>query len=307
LLTRSAAKAKAKLRHYRRVNAAPTYGAGAHTIEEADARRADEGLLPADLFTATEVVAPTPAELLGGQGERFRRRPAFTNLTNSICAPILEFGDGTMSKATTNGRVASALEQQTVMFGAVERIFALALEQARRIGGGVRFTVDVAPTGETVLGPIAPVGVAQTVDESTDSGTSLKALDRSLASAHERGRSRVAGILAGEDMLSADAMAELLGTTRMTVNARRRNHQLLGLEGAKRGVRYPRWQIGRDGKPFEALPALFERLGGSPWAVYRFLVQHHAELGGLTGREALARGRATDAIEAADSVAEAFS
>jgi hypothetical protein len=93
----------------------------------------------------------------------------------------------------------------------------------------------------------------------------------------------------------------------MTVNTKRRNHQLLGLEGAKRGYRFPQWQIGADGKPFEALPALFDRLGGSPWAVYRFLVQRHAELGGLTGREALAKGRSAQTIEAAESVVNAFS
>lgn len=133
------------------------------------------------------------------------------------------------------------------------------------------------------------------------------ALDQSLAAARERGHDRVAEVLAAVDMLSADEMAMLLGTTRMTVNAKRRANRLLGVEGAKRGVRYPRWQIGRDGKPFEALPALFERLGGSPWAVYRFLVQRHAELGDLTGREALARGREAAAIEAAEGVAEAFS
>ena len=128
-------------------------------------------------------------------------------------------------------------------------------------------------------------------------------MDQSLAAARERGLLRFAEIISGEDMLSADEMAKLLGTTRMTVNTKRRTHQLLGLEGAKRGVRYPRWQIGEDGKPFGILPALFERLGGSPWAVYRFLVQRHAELGGLTGREALERGQAAQALEAAESIA----
>ncbi len=131
--------------------------------------------------------------------------------------------------------------------------------------------------------------------------------DNALAEARGRGSIRVAEILARDDMLSSDQMARLLGTTRMTINTKRRKHQLLGLEGAKRGIRFPEWQIGEDGKPFDALPALFDRLGGSPWAVYRFLVQHHPELGGLTGREALAKGRSAEAVEAAESVAEAFS
>ena len=40
-------------------------------------------------------------------------------------------------------------------------------------------------------------------------------------------------------MLSAEQMARLLGTTRTTVNTKRSNHQLLGLEGAKRGIPFP--------------------------------------------------------------------
>jgi hypothetical protein len=60
---------------------------------------------------------------------------------------------------------------------------------------------------------------------------------------------------------------------------------------------------GDDGKPFEALPTLFERLGDSSWAVYRFLVQHHPELDGMTGREAVMRGFSARAVEVAESIA----
>jgi succinyl-diaminopimelate desuccinylase len=41
------------------------YGAGPHSIEEANAHRADERLPLSDLYKATEVVALTLAELLG--------------------------------------------------------------------------------------------------------------------------------------------------------------------------------------------------------------------------------------------------
>ena len=74
-------------------------------------------------------------------------------------------------------------------------------------------------------------------------------------------------------MLSADDFAALIGTSRVTVNAKRQNHQILGLDGAKRGYRFPAWQLDENGKPFAALPDLFDRLGDSPWAVYRFLVE----------------------------------
>lgn len=180
-----------------------------------------------------------------------------------------------------------------------------AIEQAQTVGRSVRFTVDVTTKGQAAISAVNPIAEAEPLSNSrliSDSG-----FDRSLTAARERGSKRVAEILSDKDMLSADEMARLLGTTRMTINTKRRNHQLLGLEGATRGFRFPQWQIGEDGKPFEALLALFDRLGGSPWAVYRFLVQRHAELGGFTGREALAKGRSVQVVEAAESVAEAFS
>jgi acetylornithine deacetylase/succinyl-diaminopimelate desuccinylase-like protein len=43
------------------------YGAGPHTIEEANAHRADERLLLDDLYKATEVVALTLLDLLRGE------------------------------------------------------------------------------------------------------------------------------------------------------------------------------------------------------------------------------------------------
>jgi succinyl-diaminopimelate desuccinylase len=55
-------------RHYAKAGV-PTvlYGAGPHTIEEANAHRADERLLLADLYNSTEVVALTLAEMLGAE------------------------------------------------------------------------------------------------------------------------------------------------------------------------------------------------------------------------------------------------
>jgi hypothetical protein len=127
-------------------------------------------------------------------------------------------------------------------------------------------------------------------------------LQRALAAARKRGQHRVAEILSSKEMLSAAAFAHLLNTSRMTINSKRKKREVLALEGATRGFRFPQWQIGQDGKPFSALPNLFERLGDDSWAVYRFLVQHHPELDGLTGREALRRGMTSKAIEAAESV-----
>jgi hypothetical protein len=151
---------------------------------------------------------------------------------------------------------------------------------------------------------VASMGAARTKARTTHRQDAD--LEDALVAARERGRARVTDILKGEDMLSADAFAERLGTTRVTVNTKRKQRQVLALEGAKRGFRFPRWQVGSNGKPFAVIPDLFDRLGGDAWAVYRFLVQHHPELDGLTGREALRRGKSKEVVEVAESVARAF-
>ncbi|MEH2512223.1 hypothetical protein V1291_003577 [Nitrobacteraceae bacterium AZCC 1564] len=177
-----------------------------------------------------------------------------------------------------------------------------AIAKSRTTGRRVSFRVDVNPEGGTIMTPIDETAPAAEPIKTTAMNTELQA---ALAAARDRGRLRAAEILAGEDMLSADAFAEMLGTTRVTVNTKRRSGQVLGLDGAKRGFRFPVWQLDADGKPYAELARLHERLGG-PWAVYRFLVQHHGELGGLAGREALQRGKFKAALEAAESVGRNF-
>ncbi len=180
-----------------------------------------------------------------------------------------------------------------------------ALVRSRATGKKVRFEVAVEPEGAA---KITPIEEATSADVMSGATTASEAdLDRALAAARERGRVRVAEIMNSSEMLTADDFAARLGTTRATVNTWRQKHQVLGLEGAKRGFRFPTWQIREDGKPFAVLPELFERLGGSPWAVYRFLVQHHPELDGLTARDALRRGRDEDVLEVVENVGRTFS
>ena len=173
-----------------------------------------------------------------------------------------------------------------------------ALERSQRTGEAVTFVVAVEPRGRPKITALEPTTEAQAIPEEAGN------LDWALEAARGRGRMRVAEILSGTDMLSAEQFAELIGTSRVTVNAKRQSNLVLGLDGAKRGFRFPEWQIGEDGKPFAALSGLFARLGGGPWAVYRFLVQHHPELDGLTGREALRQGKSAQALEVAESIAQ---
>lgn len=131
-------------------------------------------------------------------------------------------------------------------------------------------------------------------------------LEQALKAARVRGQQRATEILAGNEMLSADAFGVRVGATRATINSWRKIGKVLGISGAKRGYRYPEWQIGADGRPLDGLAALHDLFGQSAWAVYRFLVQAHPELGGITGLESLARGNLKETLTVAESVAQGF-
>lgn len=126
-------------------------------------------------------------------------------------------------------------------------------------------------------------------------------LEEALAQARSRGGELAAEILSRPEMLSSDAFARRIGVTRETVRQKLARHEVLGLSGAKRGLRFPSWQVMEDGRLLPRLPDLFVRLG-QPWTVYRFLVQqHHPELGGRTGLVALKDGDVDAMLAAADA------
>ncbi len=143
--------------------------------------------------------------------------------------------------------------------------------------------------------PATPQDSAETAELPPD------ATRTALQRAYARGAEAAAELLAGPDMLSSDAIAERLGLSREAVHQKRRRGELLGIEGAKRGVRFPAWQLGPDGRPLAALRELRAALG-EPWAVFRFLRQHHPELGMRTGLEAVADPRR--AVEAVGHLEE---
>jgi hypothetical protein len=242
----------------------------------------------------------------GSAGRRVR-----TPGKSAFSATALFIGpDRTMPKGTAGFRLKVPDSASKVLISSPKRMEVLlqgygdAITRSRTAGRLASFRVDVDPEGETRVTPFedAAAPLEPVVEEAAPPDHELQA---ALAAARTRGRLHAAEILGGRDMLSADAFAKLLGTTRVTVNAKRQSGQILGLDGAKRGFRFPVWQLDADGKPYADLAVLHERLGG-PWAVYRFLVQPHGELGGLTGREALERGKAKAALDAAESVGRDF-
>jgi hypothetical protein len=195
------------------------------------------------------------------------------------------------------------LEPHRAHIRAIMEVIGDKIEQTRKTGEAAEFKLRVDPKGGArifAMGdpaqPLAAVRGASDHREDADLG-------RALEGARKRGRLRSAEILSGEEMLSADAFANLLGVSRVTVNTRRQKNELLALDGAKRGFRFPAWQVDENGKPYPALRELFEILGGGPWTVYRFLVQRHPELAGARALDALRRGRTAEVLEVAESVA----
>ena len=178
-----------------------------------------------------------------------------------------------------------------------------AFARSQVAGRSMSFRVDVAPDGGATVTPVEEVAAEETAFPVEEVKARSPELEQALAAARERGRIRAAEVLGGADMLSAEEFAELLGTTRVTVNTKRQNGQLLGLDGARRGFKFPAWQLNAEGKPYAELPVLLDRLG-APWAVYRLLVQAQPALGGLTGREALERGKGRELVGAAEGIVQ---
>lgn len=118
-----------------------------------------------------------------------------------------------------------------------------------------------------------------------------RALETALAEARDRGAARAADVLAGPDMLSAEDFARLIGVTREAVRQKLKRREVLGLQGAKRGVRYPAWQLTDEGRILTGLRELYGFFGDSAWAVFRFLVEPAAALGGRTPRDSFAPRR----------------
>lgn len=203
---------------------------------------------------------------------------ADTSATEIALAPGV-FGDVVGRKGTAKGLLTG---------------FGKAVQRAEQSGRAVRLTVLVEP-GK----PVSKVAVEDAVEQ-----LPRDELDEALTEARQRGVKRAAEILQASDMLSADQFAAVIGATRETVHQKRRRGEVLGLEGAKRGVRFPEWQIGADGRLLAGLPRLIEALGKHPWAVHRFLLQQHPELDGQSALEALRRGRVDDVLATAQSVGE---
>jgi hypothetical protein len=210
----------------------------------------------------------------------------------------------TSASETPNIALSMTLPRKADFEKALLNQYTKAVQLSQKAGHQVSFRVVVDPrAGAQTISIVEedPLGgeSAFPVEEAGEPDDELKA---ALSAARERGHRSVAEIVSEDDMLSADAFSDLLGVSRVTVNTKRQNGQVLGLDGAKRGFRFPAWQLDQDGRPYAALPNLHEILAGA-WAVYRFLVSPHGALDGRTGLDALKQRQDSDVIAAAEGFA----
>jgi hypothetical protein len=133
--------------------------------------------------------------------------------------------------------------------------------------------------------------------------TSQATLQRALQDARVRGTALQEKLLADPEMLSTAEMADRLGMSEEGIRLKRKRHELLGLEFAKRGIRYPSWQVIEDRQLIQDLRLVFAVLGDDSWRIYRFLLQQHPELGGRRAIDELKRGRLENVLAAAQNTA----
>ena len=168
--------------------------------------------------------------------------------------------------------------------------YATAVSRAENLGKPVDMTITVRPGKATPTVTSEPAGGDD--------------LDQALADARARGKLRVAEILRLPEMATARELGEMIGASHETVNQKRKSGEILALEGATRGLRYPRWQVTPDGRLLPGLVDLFQILGSEPWTIYRFLLERHGELKGESALDSLKRNRVDEVLFSARNLAQ---
>lgn len=105
--------------------------------------------------------------------------------------------------------------------------------------------------------------------------------------------------LGAADMISTEDAAQLVQTTRVTINAWIARGRAIGLTQSKRGFRMPRWQF--EPPIWDHLSRLSAALGTvEGWAILSFLESPHGGLNGRAPRQAIEQGHIDRVIELAE-------
>lgn len=126
-------------------------------------------------------------------------------------------------------------------------------------------------------------------------------MEQALRAALRRGDAFISKIFAEPSMLELEEFAARSRMTKGEVEGLCRQGELLVLEDRRGTSKLPEWQLGPDGRPLPAIRHLLAILEDK-WAVYRFLMQHHPELDGQTGLDAIRAGKSVQAIATAQSL-----
>lgn len=104
--------------------------------------------------------------------------------------------------------------------------------------------------------------------------------------------------LDADDMLTTDQAADLVGTSRVTVNAWISKGRAIGLTQIRRGFKLPVWQF--QSQIWEILPQLTSALQSKEgWEILTFLETPHGALHGMTPRVALEQGNIDQVLKLA--------
>lgn len=153
---------------------------------------------------------------------------------------------------------------------------------------------EVVADGEGVIVVRTASGLhrlsVKSLDHGTETGPSTPAMDPDVAEAVSRAQARsretAASILEQSDMLTGENIAQRMGMSRQAVHKAAIANKLLALEGAKRGLRYPEWQLDDTGVRCKGLQEVLD-LVGNGWEAWRFLA---ASGDGVSNRERLRSG-----------------
>lgn len=137
--------------------------------------------------------------------------------------------------------------------------------------------------------------------------TAIEALkvDDPLAPARLRGfreRERLLEVEGGT--WSVEAVRKHLNLARQSVNHRRKQGMLIGLDAGRHGFLYPAWQFAREGTVPGLEAVLGELRSHEPWMQHLFMVSPNARLGNRTPLEILRSGRIEDVLNAARTFGE---
>ncbi len=195
--------------------------------------------------------------------------------------------------------VTGLLAQRSLSVGEIERVSRVLA--AEGFADLVPARITIAPASLDAAAPVSATILPDDRHRATpDAETTLA---DALATARARGAALQDELLGGPDMLSTAEMADRLGMSEEGIRQKRKRHEVLGLQFARRGLRYPAWQILPDRQLLPALPRLFALLGDDPWRLFRFLLQHHGELAGKRAVDALRHGRLDAVLAVAENAA----